>query len=183
MAEILEAIVARIPAPKGNPEAPLQGLIFDSHYDPYKGVIAYVRLAQGPSTSTTVRLMASGAEPNSSRSVSSGRSSCPSQLEAGEVGYVATGLKSVREAQVGDTLRADPRRPTRCPATRRPRAWCSRASTRSAATTTRSCGTPSRSSTSTTPPSPTSLRARWPSASASGAASSASSTWRSSRSA
>src|SRR5438874_280759 len=61
--EILEAIVERIPAPTGDPKAPLQGLIFDSHYDSYKGVVAYVRLEAGTLREhDAVRLMASGAE-------------------------------------------------------------------------------------------------------------------------
>jgi GTP-binding protein LepA len=61
--EILEAIVARIPPPKGNPELPTQGLIFDSHYDAYKGVVVYVRLAQGSlHQHDLIRLMGSGAE-------------------------------------------------------------------------------------------------------------------------
>jgi GTP-binding protein LepA len=104
--EILEAIVARIPAPKGDPKAPLQGLIFDSHYDAYKGVIVYVRLAQGTiRDGERVQLMGSGvtAEPLE-LGVFRPQLVPVRQLVAGEVGYVATGLKSVRDAQVGDTL-------------------------------------------------------------------------------
>ena len=104
--EILEAIVARIPAPKGDPTKPVQGLIFDSHYDAYKGVVVYVRLAQGPlRTHDDVRLMGSGAiaEPLE-LGVFRPQLVPVRQLSAGEVGYVATGLKSVRDAQVGDTL-------------------------------------------------------------------------------
>ena len=106
--EILEAIVARIPAPKGDPSKPLQGLIFDSHYDAYKGVIVYVRLAQGTlRDGDRVRLMGSGAvaEPLE-LGVFRPQLVPVRQLVAGEVGYVATGLKSVRDAQVGDTLTA-----------------------------------------------------------------------------
>src|SRR6476469_9484283 len=101
--DILEAIVARIPAPKGDPAAPVQGLIFDSHYDAYKGVIVYVRLAAGTLRQhDAVRLMASGvvAEPLE-LGVFRPQLVPVSQLVAGEVGYVATGLKSVRDAQVG----------------------------------------------------------------------------------
>jgi GTP-binding protein LepA len=104
--EILEAIVARIPAPKGDPGQPLQGLIFDSHYDAYKGVIVYVRLAQGTLRQhDEIRLMASGAvaEPLE-LGVFRPQLVPVKQLVAGEVGYVATGLKSVRDAQVGDTV-------------------------------------------------------------------------------
>ena len=104
--DILEAIVERIPAPKGDPHAPVQGLIFDSHYDAYKGVIVYIRLAAGTLRSTEpVKLMASGAlaEPLE-LGVFRPQLVPVKQLVAGEVGYVATGLKNVREAQVGDTL-------------------------------------------------------------------------------
>ena len=103
---ILEAIVERIPAPKGDPKAPVQGLIFDSHYDAYKGVIVYVRLAAGTLRSTEpIRLMASGAEAEPLELGVFRPQLVPvRQLVAGEVGYVATGLKNVREAQVGDTL-------------------------------------------------------------------------------
>jgi len=106
VAEILEAIVARIPAPKGDPTRPLQGLIFDSHYDAYKGVVVYVRLAQGTlRLGDQVRLMASGAEADPLELGVFRPHLVPvRQLVAGEVGYVATGLKSVRDAQVGDTI-------------------------------------------------------------------------------
>ncbi len=106
VAEILEAIVARIPAPKGDPKGLLQGLIFDSHYDAYKGVIIYVRLAQGTiRDGDPIQLMGSGvvAEPLE-LGVFRPQLVPVRQLQAGEVGYIATGLKSVRDAQVGDTV-------------------------------------------------------------------------------
>jgi GTP-binding protein LepA len=104
--DILEAIVERIPAPKGDPTAPVQGLIFDSHYDAYKGVIVYVRMAQGTLKLTDpIRLMASGATAEPLELGVFRPQLVPvKQLTAGEVGYVATGLKNVREAQVGDTV-------------------------------------------------------------------------------
>ncbi|HTG41714.1 MAG TPA: translation elongation factor 4, partial [Methylomirabilota bacterium] len=103
---ILEAIVSLIPAPKGDPTKPLQGLIFDSHYDAYKGVVVYVRLAQGTLRQhDAIRLMASGAEAEPLELGVFRPQLVPvKQLVAGEVGYVATGLKNVREAQVGDTV-------------------------------------------------------------------------------
>jgi GTP-binding protein LepA len=109
--DILEAIVERIPAPTGDPTAPVQGLIFDSHYDAYKGVIVYVRLEQGTlKASDQIRLMGSGAvaEPLE-LGVFRPQLVPVKQLTAGEVGYVATGLKNVREAQVGDTVTAQAR--------------------------------------------------------------------------
>ena len=104
--EILEAIVERIPPPKGDPGAPLQGLIFDSHYDAYKGVVVYVRLAAGTlHAHDTIRLMASGVESELLELGVFRPQLVPvRELRAGEVGYVATGLKSVRDAQVGDTV-------------------------------------------------------------------------------
>jgi len=104
--EILEAIVERVPPPKGDPSAPLQGLIFDSHYDAYKGVVVYVRLASGTlHAHDTIRLMASGVESELLELGVFRPQLVPvKELRAGEVGYVATGLKSVRDAQVGDTL-------------------------------------------------------------------------------
>jgi len=104
--EVLEAIVERIPAPKGDPTAPLQALVFDSHYDPYKGVVVYVRLANGTlHVDERIRLMASTAESDLLEVGVFRPALVPvKELRAGEVGYVATGLKNVREAQVGDTI-------------------------------------------------------------------------------
>jgi GTP-binding protein LepA len=104
--EILEAIVARIPPPKGSPVAPLRGLVFDSHYDPYKGVICYIRLAEGTlHDHDQIRLMQSGAEAELLELGYFRPQLVPVKtLSAGEVGYVATGFKNVREAQVGDTV-------------------------------------------------------------------------------
>jgi GTP-binding protein LepA len=106
--EVLEAIVERIPAPKGDPAAPLQALVFDSHYDPYKGVIVYVRLANGTlHVDERIRVMASTAEAELLEVGVFRPALVPvKELRAGEVGYVATGLKNVREAQVGDTITA-----------------------------------------------------------------------------
>jgi GTP-binding protein LepA len=106
IAEILEAIVARIPPPKGDPTGPLQGLVFDSHYDPFKGVIVYIRLAQGTlHDHDRVRLMASGAEADLLELGFFRPQLVPiPKMQAGDVGYAATGLKNVREAQVGDTV-------------------------------------------------------------------------------
>ncbi len=106
VAEILEAVVRRIPPPSGDPDAPVRGLIFDSHYDAYKGVVAYVRLAEGTLRAhESVRLMASGAESELLELGVFRPQLVPVEsLSAGEVGYVATGLKSVRDCQVGDTL-------------------------------------------------------------------------------
>ncbi|MEP7379521.1 MAG: translation elongation factor 4, partial [Chloroflexota bacterium] len=106
VAEVLEAVVARVPPPKGDPDKPLRGLIFDSHYDPYKGVVAYVRLFEGRlANHQSVRLMASGAQSEILElGVFRPQQVAVDGLGPGEVGYVATGLKSVRDCQVGDTM-------------------------------------------------------------------------------
>jgi len=106
IAEILEAIVTRIPPPKGDPAAPLKALVFDSHYDQYKGVVVHVRLAQGTlHAHDRIRVMASGAEADLIELGFFRPQLVPVKvMHAGEVGYVATGLKNVREAQVGDTI-------------------------------------------------------------------------------
>jgi len=104
--QVLEAVVQRVPPPKGDPTALTRALIFDSHYDPYKGVVAYVRVFEGTiRPAETLRLITTAAE---LRPVEIGVFSPDMRpiehLEAGDVGYVATGLKTVRECRVGDTF-------------------------------------------------------------------------------
>ncbi|MCS6908338.1 MAG: translation elongation factor 4 [Anaerolineales bacterium] len=103
---VLEAIVRQIPPPSGDEQAPLRALIFDSHYDPYKGVVAYLRVMDGTiSPNDSLMLMASGAEFKPVEIGIFAPDLRPvERLTAGEVGYVATGLKTVRECRVGDTL-------------------------------------------------------------------------------
>lgn len=104
--EILEAIVHKIPAPSGERDAPLRALIFDSHYDLYKGVIAYVKLVDGRLQSGDhIMMMATGVTAEALEIGQFRPLMTPvRELAAGEVGYVATGLKVVRDAQVGDTI-------------------------------------------------------------------------------
>lgn len=106
IAEILEAIVCRIPPPRGQRQQPARALIFDSHYDPYKGVIAYVRVVDGAFTSRDrVRFMGTGAHAETLELGVFRPAMTPlNELVAGEVGYIATGLKSVADCQVGDTI-------------------------------------------------------------------------------
>ncbi len=104
--DVLEAVVHRIPPPKGSHDDPLRALIFDSHYDSYKGVVVYIRVVDGVlAKDDKLLLMATGAhiEPVEVGIFSPDMRST-SRLEAGEVGYVATGLKTVQEARVGDTI-------------------------------------------------------------------------------
>ncbi len=104
--ELLEAIVRRLPAPAGDPAAPLRALLFDSEYDVYKGVLAYVRVVDGGiAGSAPLRLMQRQRklEPLEIGTFTPELAAGP-RLNAGEVGYVATGLKDVAEVRVGDTL-------------------------------------------------------------------------------
>ncbi|MCY3921298.1 MAG: translation elongation factor 4 [Chloroflexi bacterium] len=109
---LLEAIVARVPPPAGDPAAPPRALIFDQAYDAYKGVVAYVRVVEGTLRGTApLRLMSSARrfEPMEFGTFAPQLAPLPA-LHAGEVGYVATGLKEVGDARVGDTI-SDWRRP------------------------------------------------------------------------
>ncbi|MBQ4382487.1 MAG: translation elongation factor 4, partial [Oscillospiraceae bacterium] len=102
-----EMIVERIPAPKGDPAAPLRALIFDSQYDAYRGVVVYIRLVDGAlSAGDTVRMMATGAEYQLlevGHLLPLGYEPCKT-LWAGEVGYFTASIKNVRDTQVGDTV-------------------------------------------------------------------------------
>ncbi len=104
--DVLEAVVKHVPPPHGSRHQPLRALIFDSHYDSYKGVIAYLRVVDGVlDNARPLRLMSTGArlEPLEI-GVFAPRMTPIGRLEAGEVGYVATGLKTVRDLAVGDTI-------------------------------------------------------------------------------
>ena len=104
--QILEAIVERIAPPQANTALPLRALIFDSKYDVYKGVVAYIRVVDGEvRTNQKLKLMSSGLEVDTLEvGVFRPKMVAGESLAAGEVGYVATGLKSVRDIQVGDTI-------------------------------------------------------------------------------
>lgn len=103
---VLEAIVNKIPSPKGDDHLPLRALIFDSHYDSYKGVITYVRIMEGKVTAEdTILVMSTGINIKPIEVGVFAPTLKPVKiLTAGEVGYIATGLKSVHEARVGDTI-------------------------------------------------------------------------------
>lgn len=104
--ELLEQIVNKIPPPRGNPGAPLRALIFDSHYDSYKGVIAYVRVVEGClKKGDVIRMMSTGKEFEVDE-VGIFRPSMVSMgmLNTGEVGFIAAGIKNVKECRVGDTV-------------------------------------------------------------------------------
>ncbi|UOF88909.1 translation elongation factor 4 [Fodinisporobacter ferrooxydans] len=104
--DILEQICAKVPAPTGDPDAPLQALIFDSHYDPYKGVIVYVRVLNGSiRPGMTIKMMATQ---SSFEVIEVGafrpKPTSIDQLTVGDVGFIVAGIKNVRDTRVGDTV-------------------------------------------------------------------------------
>ena len=104
---VLEEIVRGVPAPKGDPDAPLKALVFDSQYDPFVGVIVYLRLREGTlRTGMNVRLMASGAEYKVVEVGHMGalRLAPCEELRAGDVGYFTASIKNVADTQPGDTV-------------------------------------------------------------------------------
>ena len=105
--DVLEQIVKKVPAPHGDPEAPLKALIFDSLYDSYKGVIIFCRLFDGcVKKGTTIRMMATGAEAEVVEVgiFGAGRFVPCDELSAGMVGYITASLKNVQDTTVGDTV-------------------------------------------------------------------------------
>lgn len=104
--QVLEAVVRMVPPPRSDPHAPFRALVFDSHYDSYKGVIAYVRVFDGELDKRQwIRMMSNGVEVEPIEIGIFSPSMKPvERLTAGEVGYIATGLKTVRECRVGDTI-------------------------------------------------------------------------------
>ena len=104
--ELLEEIVRRVPPPSGDPDAPPRALIFDSEYDQYRGVIAYIRMVDGTfKKGETIRAMAAGTEAEIDDIGFFTPAMLPAdQLSAGEVGYLITGIKDVTTLRVGDTL-------------------------------------------------------------------------------
>ena len=104
--DVLEAVVQHVPAPSGNPDAPLQALVFDSVYDAYRGVIAMVRIKEGSlRVGDTIRFMATGAEYEvlgcGIRNPKEVKKDC---LECGEVGWLCASIKSIKDVRVGDTI-------------------------------------------------------------------------------
>jgi GTP-binding protein LepA len=107
--DVLDAVVERIPPPEGDPAAPPRALVFDSSYDQYRGVVAFVRMVDGRFTPRQrLRAMAAGTRFEAEELGFFSPDRSPTEtLEAGEVGYVVTGLKDVSRLRVGDTLTAE----------------------------------------------------------------------------
>jgi GTP-binding protein LepA len=109
--ELLEALIERLPPPRGSPEEPLQALIFDSHYDPYRGVIVHVRLFSGGlQPGQRIRFWSNGASYLVDETGLFQLQLRPvARLTAGEVGYLCAGIKTVSDTRVGDTVTDDER--------------------------------------------------------------------------
>lgn len=111
--EIIEQVVQKVPAPTGDPDEPLKALIFDSHYDPYKGVIVYVRVINGHiKAGSKIKMMATG---KTFEVIEVGafmpRMTMVDELNVGDVGFIVAGIKTVGDTQVGDTI-TDAKKPT-----------------------------------------------------------------------
>ena len=114
--DVLEAVVTKLPAPTGDPDAPLQGLVFGAQYDPYRGVVLLVRIQHGRlRKGQTIHLMHTGADHEVEEVGFLQLKEVPTQeLVAGSVGYVVAGIKTIRDIEIGDTL-TDASRPAAAP--------------------------------------------------------------------
>src|SRR5262249_10601087 len=106
--EVLRAIIERVPAPAGNPEAPLRALVYNSHFDTYKGVVVYVRVKEGVlKKGQRIRLMRGGTEHEVTEmgQFRPPPAACP-ELPGGQVGYFMPQIKQLADAHIGDTVTA-----------------------------------------------------------------------------
>jgi len=112
--DVLEAIVADIPAPSGDPEAPLKALIFDSYFDPYRGVVIMLRVKEGTiAVGDTIKFMATGAQYEVVElGVNTPKLQKKQELIAGEVGVLVASIKSIQDVQIGDTITSVPNEAT-----------------------------------------------------------------------
>ncbi|MCC3356660.1 translation elongation factor 4 [Bacillus sp. REN16] len=104
--DILEQVVEKVPAPQGDPEAPLQALIFDSIYDPYRGVVAYIRIVEGTvKPGDKIKMMSTGKEFEVIEAgVFTPRATLREELTVGDVGFLTASIKHVGDTRVGDTI-------------------------------------------------------------------------------
>ena len=147
--DVLEAMIAKVPPPKGDPDAPLQALIIDSWFDNYVGVVMLVRVVNGTlKPKEKILFMATGAQHLTEHiGVFTPKSQPRDSLSAGQVGFVIAGIKELKAAKVGDTITHRPnRRSSRCRASRKSSRRCSPDCFRSNRTSTRHCAIRWRSS-------------------------------------
>ncbi len=191
--EILEAVVAKIPPPQGNPDAPLRAMIVDSWFDTYVGVVMLVRVVDGRlAKGERIKMMATNAVYNAdSLGVFTPANEPRESLEAGEVGYIIAGIKELQAAKVGDTITLEKKLPNNlgpaaarpCRVSRKFSRRCLRACTPPKPTSTTPCATPWKNSSSMIRHCVTSPRCRKPWALAFAAAFWVCCTWKSCKSA
>ena len=182
--EVLEAIVTRLPPPKGDRDAPLKALLVDSWYDVYLGVVVLVRVVDGVlKKGQRIRMIGIAAHYEVDRvGVFKPKLTPVDELGPGEIGMLTASIKEVADTRVGDTI-TDERNPVDepCPASARRSRWCSAACSRSTPPISRTCARPWAGCGSTTPASPTRWRRPPRSVSVSAAAFLVCCIWRSSR--
>ncbi len=184
--DVLEAIVKRVPPPKGNPNNKLQALIFDSWFDPYRGVIVLTRVFEGTlRKGQKIRLMWNGRVLDvEALGVLTPKPVAIDELRAGEVGFIIANIKNVADTKIGDTITEEHNpAPSRCRVSKKLSRWSSPASTPLTRTSTPLSARPSKNFVSTIRHFSTNPKVPSPSDSVFAAASSACSTWKLFRSA